>query len=88
MTAPAIDTLELAHGKHRNRDDGVCLLEAVAWYAGEEHTDHPKCVSPYLGELGRALNDRLAPEDRQRLKAYIFDMAMFELFKRVIKPTA
>jgi hypothetical protein len=54
-----ITALVLAKGGHRTPDDGLCLLEAAAYVAGEEHTDQPVCVSPILGAFGRKLNDRL-----------------------------
>jgi hypothetical protein len=63
--------LVLEHGVHRRRQDGVCLMEAVAWFAGKEHTDRPPCVSPVLGAFGRALNDRMPKADRQQLKRFI-----------------
>ena len=66
-----LDTLHLASGGHQNRDDGVCLMEAVAWWAGKTHTDHPPCVSPVLGGYGRSLNDVLDDGKRQLLKPYI-----------------
>jgi hypothetical protein len=49
----------------------MCAMEAVAYYAGEPHTDHPKCVCPVLGAFLRALNDMLDDRERQRLLAYI-----------------
>lgn len=70
-TVPDLDTLELAHGAHDRREDGVCLLEAVAWVAGEEHTDHPTCSSPVLANYGRRLNDTLDDEARQRLVPFV-----------------
>jgi len=57
----------LARGKHGSREQGVCLLEAVAYVAGEPHSDHPACVSPVLAAFGRALNDALDSVERQRL---------------------
>jgi len=66
-----LDTLKLAVGKHSNRTQGVCLLEATAWFAGERNTDHPECVSAFLGAYGRALNDRLSDENRQKLVPFI-----------------
>ena len=66
-----LDTLTLAHGAHETRDDGLCLLEAVAWWAGKDHTDQPPCVSPVLGAYGRSLNDLLPETPRQLLKPYI-----------------
>jgi hypothetical protein len=45
----------------------VCLTEAVAWIAGEPHTDRPACLCPVLGAWGRAWNDRL-PDDETRTR--------------------
>ena len=66
-----LDTLHLDKGSHRDRDTGVCLLEAVAWFAGKKHTDYPLCVSPILGAYGRNLNDALPDDKRQQLKPFI-----------------
>ena len=30
-----LENLHLAHGGHETRDDGLCLLEAVAWFAAD-----------------------------------------------------
>src|SRR6266702_835429 len=62
-----LDGLVLASGGHSMREQGVCLLEAVAWMAGENHSDHPACVCPVLGALGRRVNDRLPDDLRQQL---------------------
>jgi len=62
-----LNTLHLDTGSHDTRTEGVCLLEAVAWIAGEPHTDHPACVSPVLGVFGRSLNDVLPDDKRQFL---------------------
>src|SRR5258708_20931907 len=67
----ALDTLILARGAHKDRDDGLCLLEAVAWFAGRSHSDQPPCVSPVLGAYGRSLNDVLPDIPRQELKQFI-----------------
>src|SRR5579863_2762499 len=66
-----IDSITLDRGAHDKRTEGVCLLEAVAWWAEERHTDHPACVSVVLGAYGRALNDRLPDEARQQLRPFI-----------------
>lgn len=71
MSAELLNRIELAHGGHDNRDDGVCATEAVAWLAGEEHSDHPKCLSPILGQFLRTWNDALDGEGRRRLKPYL-----------------
>ena len=66
-----LDTLNLATGAHDTAEDGMCLMEAVAHLAGEEHSDRPACVSPVLGDFGRSLNDKLDDELRQSLKPFI-----------------
>ena len=66
-----LENLVLAKGAHDDRSDGLCLLEAVAWFAGKDHTDHPPCVSPVLGAYGRSLNDALPDDRRQSLKPLI-----------------
>lgn len=59
-----------SHGRPGTADNPngqVCLMEAVAFIAGERHTDKPRCVSPVLGVYGRILNDTLDDVDRRRL---------------------
>jgi hypothetical protein len=68
---PDLDRIYLTSGAHTHRDDGVCLLEAVAWFAGEPHSDSPVCVSPVLTEFGHELNDALPDGKRQRLTPLI-----------------
>ena len=60
-------SIRLESGGHTSRSEGTCLMEAVAWWAEEEHTDHPACVSPVIGEFGRTWNDDLDDATRQRL---------------------
>jgi len=72
-TAPIVKPLDLstfvlAHGNHGSPDDGMCLLEAAAYMAGEPHSDHPQCVDVALAAFGRTLNDRLREDERQLLK--------------------
>src|SRR6266511_710507 len=66
-----LDAIRLDRGGHDTRDQGVCLLEAISWFAGEEHTNHPPCVSPVLGTFGRSWNDALDDQTRQRLIPFI-----------------
>lgn len=56
-----VNAMVLSKGAHATPSDGVCLLEAAAWVAGEPHTDHPVCVSPMLATFGRELTDALLP---------------------------
>lgn len=67
MSELDLATLHLSRGKHNNPDNGMCLLEAVSYVAGEPFTDQPKCVSSTLGYFGRSLNDALGDDRRQEL---------------------
>jgi hypothetical protein len=59
---------DLDAGGHRDAGEGMCATEAVAWIAGEPHSDQPECLSPVLARLLRGLNDSLEPAERQQLK--------------------
>ena len=60
--------LSLKHGAHADFERGVCAMEAVAWLAGEPHSDSPKCACPVVAALVRSWNDSLpTDEDRNRL---------------------
>lgn len=45
-----------------------CLLEFVGRLAGEPWTDHPSCVHPTLGAIGRAVHDYSSKEGRPALR--------------------
>jgi hypothetical protein len=60
---------------HVRRTDEVSLLEAVAWWAGEPHSDRPACVSPVLAAFARAWADALDDRIRQQLKAWVPKLA-------------
>ena len=62
---------DLKRGAHDTRDQGLCLMELTALFAGERHTDNPVCVSPVLVEMGRELNDVLPDALRQELKPLV-----------------
>ena len=57
----------LSANSHKTREEGMCFMEMVAFLAGEEHSDKPECASPVLSSYGRAINDGLDDERRQRL---------------------
>lgn len=57
---------KLDHGSHDDPNQGVCLMEAVAFIAGEEHTDNPKCACPVLTEKAIEFNDSVNDKERQR----------------------
>ena len=63
-----LDTVELKHGAHNSFTDGMCIMEAASWIAGEPFSDHPECVSPVIGAFLRNWNDQLDAPGRQALK--------------------
>ncbi len=65
-----LDTLILKSGAH-SPDGEFCVMEAVAFVAGEPWSDHPKCASQVIGAFMRYWNDALDGEGRQKLKPYI-----------------
>jgi hypothetical protein len=70
LSCVLVGNVELKSGGHKSRQEGVCVMELAAWLAGEEHTDHPECVSPVIGAFMRSWNDSLNDTDRQILKPY------------------
>ena len=67
----------LTHGSHATRDDGMCLMEAVAYLAGEPHTDAPACACPVLTAYAVRINDAMGTGfDGDALRArYLHDLA-------------
>jgi hypothetical protein len=72
MTNEQLIDLKLERGAHESFEQGVCIMEAVAWAAGEPHSDHPVCADPVIAAALRTLNDSLGDDERQVLKPYIF----------------
>jgi hypothetical protein len=62
-----IQRLPLLRGNHKP-DSQFCVMEAAAFIAGEEWTDHPESVPPTIGAFLRCWNDVLPTDaDRDRL---------------------
>ncbi len=71
---PYLEALQLESGAHYAPNNGLvhaCVMEAVAYMAGDPWSDHPECASPVLGAFLRSWNDSLSDEDRQMLKPLI-----------------
>lgn len=58
--------IKLSRGSHETAEEGVCFMEAIAFIAGEPHSDHPKCASPVLTSFGIMLNDTLPADLRNK----------------------
>jgi hypothetical protein len=48
-------------------DRDLCIMEAVAYMAGEPWSDSPACASPVISAFLRSWNDGLSDDDRDRL---------------------
>jgi hypothetical protein len=59
-----VQKLSLKSGGH-SPDSTFCVMEAVAFVAGESWSDHPECVCPVIGAFMRSWNDAL-PNDAER----------------------
>ena len=57
----------LSAGGHEHVGEGACVMEAVAYVAGEPWSDKPACACPVLGAFLRTWNDDLSDTDRDRL---------------------
>lgn len=62
-----IEDIQLSRDAHDDIAQGMCVMEAAAWLAGEDHTDAPKCVSHVIAAFCRSWNDALNDKDRNRL---------------------
>lgn len=61
-------TFHFGAGEHNSREEGMCIMEAVAYVAGEPHSDRPECACPVISMFMRTWNDGLETgEDRSRL---------------------
>jgi hypothetical protein len=59
-----IQARSLEHGSHEDHD-AFCVMEAVAYVAGEPWSDHPQCACPTLTAFMVSWNDGL-PSDGER----------------------
>jgi hypothetical protein len=63
--------IKLSVGGHESPDKGACVMEVVAYIAGEPWSDKPKCASQVIGAFMRRWNDDLDDAGRQKLKPYV-----------------
>jgi len=64
-----LDAVILKEGSHVKRSaDALCVMEAVAWMAGEKHSDQPTCACPVISTFLRNWNDHIKDDEtRTRL---------------------
>ena len=57
----------LAKGSHHRTSGQMCIMEAVAYVAGEPWSDRPECVCPVISTFLRSWNDALPDGERDGL---------------------
>jgi hypothetical protein len=67
-----LSTVSFGVGQHPRTDAptgdrDLCIMEAVAYMAGEPWSDSPACASPVVSAFLRSWNDALSDADRDRL---------------------
>jgi len=67
LRQPDLRQIVLGRGAHATREDGLCVMECVAFVAGLPHSDTPECTDPVLARVVTQLNDRWSAADRQTL---------------------
>jgi hypothetical protein len=62
---------ELSRGAHNSPQAGACVMEMVAFLAGESHSDKPQCADTGLRGIAINVNDSVADTSRNRISALI-----------------
>jgi hypothetical protein len=62
-----VEAMTLSRGSHESIEAGACIMEAVAWVAGERFSDYPRCASPFISAFLRSWNDSLDDAERNAL---------------------
>jgi hypothetical protein len=63
-----LDLIDLGHGAHDTWQEGMCVMEAVAFVTGQNQTDEPICVASSIREMMIEANDNNGDTERQKLK--------------------
>lgn len=66
----------LRKGSHNSPEEGMCVMEAVAYVAGEPFSDHPACVCSVIGAFMRNWNDALPDAERDALLRPLIPMIL------------
>jgi hypothetical protein len=66
MPTLELESLVLAKGSHNPDEGEACVMEAVAFVAGEPWSDSPTCASPVIAAFLRRWNDDLSDTTTRR----------------------
>jgi hypothetical protein len=70
----SLETLNLTAGVHLSPEEGLNVIEAAAYFAGEPHSNSPASVCPVLTKYLLSINDSMNDNERSRLKAYVLPL--------------
>lgn len=70
-----LSRVNLTYGKHPSLSKGACVMECVAYVAGEAHTDHPACACPVITKVAIYVNDECKQLREQGLNLRILRLA-------------
>ena len=71
MTPEDFGPSTLSAGKHKSPSDGMCVMEMVAFLAGDKWTDEPACASPIVTTFCQVINDQMPQAFRDKLQGYV-----------------
>lgn len=60
-TPETLSSIPLAKGQHEAGSPHRCIMECVAYIAGEEHSDHPLCACDVVAAVAIQANDTRLP---------------------------
>lgn len=67
--------IKLSAGHHESPDKGLCVMECVAYIAGEAHTDKPACADYLCSQYAILINDQSIDNRRQTMIKYVLRLA-------------
>ena len=67
--------ITLSKGAHDSPKQGMCIMECVAYIAGEQHTDHPECACPLVTMFAIGTNDVATEKQRKKLLPFVLRIA-------------
>ena len=70
-----LSRINLDYGKHGSLQQGACVMECVAYVAGEPHTDHPSCACPVVTKVAAFVNDEYPAVRENGLSSRVLRLA-------------
>lgn len=67
--------IKLSAGHHESPSAGLCVMECVAYIAGEAHTDRPACADYLCSQYAILINDQSIDSRRQTMIKYVLRLA-------------